>query len=114
MMAKKGIDSGEDCDNIPESMRQLLAMQAIESGKPFAPHLLGRPQGPMAPYGNGSVLMNGDPNGTGKVGMFPAGSRSCSRLNCSSHPPLYLPLSQYWLLAPCWSECNGPSDILFA
>jgi hypothetical protein len=70
MMAKKGIDNGEDCDNIPESMRQLLAMQAMESGKPFAPHLLGRPQGPMAQYGNGNMLMNGDPNGSGKVGMF--------------------------------------------
>jgi hypothetical protein len=70
MMAKKGIDNGEDCDNIPESMRQLLAMQAMESGKPFAPHLLGRPQGPMAQYGNGSMLMSGDPNGSGKVGMF--------------------------------------------
>ena len=70
MMAKKGIDNGEDCDSIPESMRQLLAMQAMESGKPFAPHLLGRPQGPMAPYGSGGMLMNGDPNGSGKVGMF--------------------------------------------
>jgi hypothetical protein len=115
MMAKKGIDNGEDCDSIPESMRQLLAMQAMESGKPFAPHLLGRPQGPMAPYGSGSMLMNGDPNGSGKVGMFfYLLFVGLFKTNCSSHPPLYLPLSQHWLLAPCWSECNGPGDILFA
>ncbi len=70
MIAKKSIDNGEDCDSIPESMRQLLAMQALESGKPFARHLLGRPQGPMTQYGSGSILLNGDPNGTGKVGMY--------------------------------------------
>ena len=115
MMAKKGIDNGEDCDSIPESMRQLLAMQAMESGKPFAPHLLGRPQGPMAPYGGGSMLMNGDPNGSGKVGMFPALIFVAGfKTNRSSHPPLYLPLSQHWLLAPCRPECNGSGDILFA
>lgn len=70
MLAKKSIETGEDCDNIPESMRQLLAMQAMESGKPFPRQLLGRPGGPMAPYGSGSMMMAGDPNGTGKVGKF--------------------------------------------
>ena len=67
MLAKKSIDNGDDCDSIPESMRQLLAMQAIEQGKPFGRHLLGRPGGPMAPYGSG-MMMGGDPNGPGKVG----------------------------------------------
>ena len=32
-MAKKSIESGEECDAIPESMRKYLAMQAFESGK---------------------------------------------------------------------------------
>jgi hypothetical protein len=68
MLAKKSIETGEDCDNIPESMRQLLAMQAMESGKPFPRQLMGRPGGPMTPYGSGSMMMSGDPNGTGKVG----------------------------------------------
>jgi hypothetical protein len=70
MMTKKGIDNGEDCDNIPESMRQLLAMQAMESGKPFAPHLLGRPQGSMAQYSSSGMLMNNDPNSSSKVGVY--------------------------------------------
>jgi hypothetical protein len=83
MMAKKGIDNGEDCDSIPESMRQLLAMQAMESGKPFAPHLLGRPQGPMAQYGSGGMLMNGDPNGSGKVGMYRASYHKWSGLTAA-------------------------------
>jgi hypothetical protein len=38
--------------------------------KPFAPHLLGHPQGPVAQYGNGGMLMDSDPNGSGKVSMF--------------------------------------------
>lgn len=68
MLAKKSIETGEDCDSIPESMRQLLALQAMESGKPFPRQLLGRPGGPVAPYGSGNMMMAGDPNGTGKVG----------------------------------------------
>ncbi|KAJ9635020.1 hypothetical protein H2204_005975 [Knufia peltigerae] len=67
MLAKKSLESGEDCDSIPESLRQLLAMQAMESGRPFPGQLLRRPGGPMAQYGGGGMLMNGDPNAQGKV-----------------------------------------------
>ena len=67
MIAKKSIETGEDLENIPESLRQLLAMQAMESGRPFPRQLL-RPGGPMAQYGGGSMLLNGDPNAQGKVG----------------------------------------------
>ena len=70
MIAKKSLESGEDCDNIPESLRQLLAMQAMESGRPFPRQLLGRPGGPIAQYGGGSMLMNGDPTAQGKVGTW--------------------------------------------
>jgi len=49
-------------------MRHLFAMQALEGGKSFGRHLLGRPQGPMTQYGSG-MLMNGDFSGTGKVGQ---------------------------------------------
>ena len=70
MIAKKGIDVGDDGDSIPESMRQLLAMQAMESGRPFPRQLMGRPGGPVAQYGGGSMLMGADPNGTGKVGRW--------------------------------------------
>lgn len=62
-MAKKSIEGGDDLE---ESMRQLLAIQALESGKPFPPHFMGRP-GPMG-YGMGGMPMGGDPNGSGKVG----------------------------------------------
>lgn len=67
-MTKKGIDGGEDMDHLPESMRQLLAMQAMEAGKPFPGHFM-RPGGPMAAYGSGGMLMGGDQGGSGKVGM---------------------------------------------
>ena len=42
MLAKKSIDGSEDIDGIPESMRQLLAMQAMEAGRPFPRQLMGQ------------------------------------------------------------------------
>ncbi|KAL9060027.1 MAG: hypothetical protein Q9162_000877 [Coniocarpon cinnabarinum] len=55
-MAKKSIETGEDCDAIPESMRKYLAMQAMESGKPLVRDPTGRG---FSPYNNG-LLMNTD------------------------------------------------------
>lgn len=66
-MTKKSIENGEDCDNIPESMRQYLAMQAMESGKPLARDFLGRSQG-LSQYGHGGMMMNAETNAAGKVG----------------------------------------------
>ncbi|RFU28864.1 hypothetical protein B7463_g7489, partial [Scytalidium lignicola] len=54
LMAKKSIENGEDCDGIPEAMRQYLAMQAMESGKGIGTNFLGRG---MMPYGGGNMLM---------------------------------------------------------
>jgi len=71
MIAKKGIDTGDDLDHIPDSMRQLLAMQAMQEGKPFPAHLMGRPGAPINAYGSGGgMLMAGDMNNSGKVGKF--------------------------------------------
>jgi len=67
-MAKKSIESGEDCDGIPESMRNYLAMQAMESGKPLGANFLGRST--MMPYGGSHMVMAGDQNAQGKVGKF--------------------------------------------
>jgi hypothetical protein len=50
-IAKKSIENGEDCNEIPESMRRYLALQAMESGKPLASGLLGR--GGTFAYGSG-------------------------------------------------------------
>lgn len=64
LLAKKGIEGGEDIDNIPESMRQYLAMQAMESGKPMGGNFLGR--GGLTPYGAGGMMI-GDQGPQGKV-----------------------------------------------
>lgn len=80
MLAKKGIENGDDIDHIPEAMRQLLAMQAMQEGKPFPAHLMGRPGGPMAQYGGGSMMMGGDANNTGKVGEYLSPRKNCSSL----------------------------------
>lgn len=68
MIAKKTLENGEDCDSIPEPLRQLLAMQAMESGRPFPRQLLGHPGGLMAQYGGG-MMMNGDSAGPNKTRM---------------------------------------------
>lgn len=63
-MAKKSLETGEDIDSIPESMRAYLAMQAMESGKGFPGAFLGRG---MMPYGQSSMLMPGEQGGPSKV-----------------------------------------------
>jgi hypothetical protein len=66
LLAKKSIETGEDCDNIPEAMRQYLALQAMESGKSLGGNFIGR--GGLIPYGNGGMLIGGDQGPQGKVG----------------------------------------------
>jgi hypothetical protein len=85
MIAKKSIETGEDCDSLPDSMRHMLAMQALESGKPFPRHLLGRTGGPMAQFGSGGMMLNGEISGSGKVGMQSStiNWRTRSRLTCA-------------------------------
>src|ERR1700753_3748947 len=63
-IVKKSIENGEDSNEIPESMRRYLAMQARESGKPLGRDLLGRGY-----YGTGSLLLNTETSSS-KVGML--------------------------------------------
>jgi len=42
---------------IPESMRQYLALQAMDSGKSLGGNFLGRSG--LMPYGSGNMLMEG-------------------------------------------------------
>lgn len=58
-MAKKSLETGEDIDSIPESMRAYLAMQAMESGKGLGGNYFGRTG--LSPFGHGGMLL-GDPN----------------------------------------------------
>ena len=63
-LAKKSIETGEDCDAIPESMRHYLALQAMESGKGF--YMGDRYR--MSAYGNGTTLMPQETQPQGKIG----------------------------------------------
>ena len=63
-MAKKSIETGEDCDNIPESMRQYLAQQAMELGKPLSRAYLAPGMG----YGP-TMMFGGDIHQSQKVGQ---------------------------------------------
>ena len=62
MMAKKSLETGEDINDMPESMRQYLQLQAMESGKGFG--YFGRTG--LLPYGHQGML-TGDQGGQGKV-----------------------------------------------
>lgn len=53
---------------IPESMRQYLALQTMDSGKSLGGNFLGRSG--LMPYGSGNMLMGGDQGPQGKVGML--------------------------------------------
>jgi hypothetical protein len=66
LLAKKSFETGEDCDAIPDSMRQYLAIQAMESGKPLASRFLARHGGPL-PFGSGSPF-DQEQSGQTKVG----------------------------------------------
>jgi len=60
-IAKRSIESGEDCNNIPESMRQYLAMQQFgPGGKGLHAGLLGRNGAGYGPFGGGVLALNGD------------------------------------------------------
>ncbi len=114
MLAKKSIEGGENLDDIPDSMRQLLAMQAIESGRPFPRQLMGRPGGPMPQYGSGGMLMNGDPNAAGKVGESLLMPLLLSFTDIVSYPPFHLPLFEHRHLATRRPERHGPRHLLFS
>ncbi|MCJ1363591.1 Transcription elongation factor SPT4 [Acarospora aff. strigata] len=78
LLAKKSIETGEDCDAIPDSMRQYLAIQAMESGKPFARSFLARPGGPMTGYGNHGLPFNAESGNSSKVVIHHFACRSLS------------------------------------
>lgn len=65
LLAKKSLETGEDIDSIPESMRAYLAMQAMESGKGLGGSYLGRTG--LLPFGHGGMLLGGDQGAQGKV-----------------------------------------------
>lgn len=70
LLAKKSIETGEDCDSIPESMRAYLAMQELQNGKPSAREFYGPLSlgpGPVNTFGGG-ILLNADSSSPGKVG----------------------------------------------
>lgn len=74
MLAKKSLETGEDIDSIPESMRQYLAMQAMESGKGIGGYF-GRTG--LLPYGH-QGMMGGEQGGQGKVLIHHLTCRSLS------------------------------------
>ncbi|KAK3685125.1 putative homeoprotein [Podospora appendiculata] len=77
LMAKKSLETGEDLhDSIPESMRQYLALQAMESGKSLGGYFGGGRTGFMH-YAHQGAL-GGEQGGQGKVLIHHLTCRSLS------------------------------------
>lgn len=77
LLAKKSIETGEDCEAIPESMRQYLALQAMESGRPIARNIHGLDASSLA-YGTGEMLLGSEANNPSKVVIQHFACRSLS------------------------------------
>ena len=114
-MAKRSLETGEDIDSIPESMRTYLAMQAMESGKGMGSAFLDRTG--LGSYAPG--IMFGEQGPQGKVGEW---LQTLTDAMClyeylltivtSNHPPV--------LQVPCrgqvdssWPEHHGSDRLLF-
>ncbi|KAI9678591.1 MAG: hypothetical protein M1817_005648 [Caeruleum heppii] len=78
LLAKKSIETGEDCEAIPESMRQYLALQAMESGRPVARTMNGQGADALMPYGTGEMLLGSEANNPSKVVIHHFACRSLS------------------------------------
>ena len=114
-LAKKSIETGEDCDAIPDSYRTYLQLQALETGRPLMRNLT--QTGGTASYSTGSLNLGGDNPSNQKVGEYSyqwdARERSeDALLTPGSHPPLLVSRLEHWELAPCGSERYGPRHFL--
>ena len=113
-IAKKSIEDGGDCNDIPESMRRYLALQAMDQGKSIGANFLGRAGGSMAPYGSG-MLLNTDTSSS-KVGEFRPPETLLihkeSELTRFSHPSFCMPLFERCLMPPCGRKTEGPCNLV--
>jgi len=90
LLAKKSIETGEDCDAIPDSMRQYLAQQAMELGRPLSRSFLANPLA-----FNGGMQLGLDGHSPQKVGMCTFTRMEIELLSddLCSHSPLDVPLT---------------------
>jgi hypothetical protein len=99
---------------IPESMRQYLALQAIDSGKALGGNFLGRSG--LMPYGSGNMMMGGDQGPQGKVGKWIMSTpfTILKLIFQSSHPPSFLSITECGNLETCGPKCYGSHHFLLA
>jgi hypothetical protein len=63
-LVKKSIENGEDSNDIPDSMRRYLAMQALETGKPLGRDFM------IPRFGTGDLNLAAFETPSNKVGMY--------------------------------------------
>jgi hypothetical protein len=112
LMAKKSLETGEDIDSIPESMRNYLALQAMETGKGIGMNFFGRPG--MPAYGQGNMFLGGEQGGQGKVCKCNPSQASGGTMSntCYSDSPLDVPISQHRQVDSSRTEHHGLDHLL--
>jgi hypothetical protein len=108
-MAKKSIETGEACDNLPEAMQRYLAMQAYDGRGPGG-NYIGR--GGVTPYGSG--ILGGDQGPQGKVGELARLLDPNNVLISSSHSPFLMSFTECRYMATNWPKYDGSNHLLFA
>lgn len=107
-IVKKSIENGEDTNDIPESMRRYLAMQAMETGKP-----LGRDFA-MPRFGAGTTGLAAFDSSPSKVGKSQLSSLTDRVLsNECSDTSFHMSIFDGWYMATYWSKFNGSRCLLF-
>ena len=113
LLHKKSIETGEECDAIPDSMRQYLINQAMEAGKPFPREFLGQSADMMNPYGGGGGFLGAEAANPAKVGKCTVHLIRNERVSrFSSDTPFPLQVAEHRLLASRWPERDGSRHLL--
>lgn len=70
LLAKRSLETGEECDAIPDSMRQYLAFQAMESSRALGRSLPIRGGDALAAYRGGDMFPGAENHNPTKVGEY--------------------------------------------
>jgi Homeodomain len=105
-LVKKSIENGEDSNDIPESMRRYLALQAMETGKPLGRDFM------MPRFGTNNMNMAAFESTSNKVGMYAQATRN--QTDSRSDSALQLPFSHCRQLETNWPERHGSRRLLLS
>lgn len=114
LLAKRSIETGEECDAIPESMRQYLAYQAMESSKALGRSLPIRGADALTAYRGGDMFLGGESHNPTKTGESHVSHRELASLTVRSHRPHGLSRNKHRQLEASRCQRHGSRCLLFS